>query len=45
MPVNAFDHVPLLAATVPREAPFSKTSSVVPGSAVPARVNAVVVVA
>ena len=38
-PVNVFDHVPLLAATVPREVPFSKTSRVDPGSAVPDNVN------
>lgn len=38
-PVNVFDHVPLLTATVPREDPFSSTSTVDPGSAVPDIVN------
>ena len=38
-PLKVFDHVPLLAATVPRETPFSNTSIVVPGSAVPVSVN------
>ena len=31
--------MPLLAETVPREDPFSNTSTVVPGSAVPESVN------
>jgi hypothetical protein len=35
------DHDPPGAATVPREAPFSKISMVVPDSAVPVSVNSV----
>jgi hypothetical protein len=40
-PVNAFDQVPLPADTVPREDPFSNTSTVDPASAVPVSVNEV----
>lgn len=39
--VSVLDQVPLLAATVPREAPFSNTSTVVPASALPESVNVV----